>query len=280
MSSPGTSLPNPHADPRSSADLLSLARSKMSDIDDKDLWEIIIILQHRLPEIYDDITTLARSTAPRDQELAAHILGQGRMEHKSMESQCVAELRRILSQASDASLLTSAIHAIGHRRDAGIVDAVLPFATHENANVRYAVASSLGACEDDEAIQALITLSRDSDYDVRNWATFGIGTLTERDTPEIRDALAARLDEEGEEAHGEALVGLVTRRDPRAIKPLLEHLNESTDGDLIPLVWDCVDKLIEFRNEYPPEWTPLFETLAKKFPDYKGPAWLQHTEEK
>lgn len=279
---------NPHAvagtfnthPPRSSTDLLSLALSKMTDIDTEELWETIVILQDRLPEIYNDILALARSTDPRVLELAANILGQSRVEHKSMESQCVAELRHILSQANDASLLTSAIYAIGHRRDAGIVDAVLPFATHENAEVRHAVAFSLGACEDDKAIEALITLSRDSDYEVRNWATFGIGTLTERDTPEIRGALAARLHEEGEEAHGEALVGLVIRRDSRAIGPLLEHLTESTDGDLIPLVWDCVDQLIEFRSEYTSEWSPIFNALAKKFPDYKGPVWMRHTEEK
>ena len=261
-------------DTHSSSDLISLAQSKMSDIDSEELLEIIVILQHRLPELYTDIIALARSATPRDQELAADILGQGRVENKSMGSECVAELRRILSEASDSSLLTSAIHAIGHRRDAGIIDAVLPFAPHENADVRHAVASSLGGCDDDEAIEALITLSSDPDYDVRNWATFGIGNLSERDTPEIRDALAARLNEEGEEAHGEALLGLTIRRDPRAIEPLLKHLNESTDGDLIPLVWDCVERLIEFRNEYSPEWSPVFKVLDEKFPNYKGPTWL------
>ena len=43
----------------------------------------------------------------------------------------------------------------------------------------------------------------------------------ERDTPELRDALAARLDDTDPDARDEAVLGLARRGDPRALEPAL-----------------------------------------------------------
>ena len=45
------------------------------------------------------------------------------------------------------------------------------------------------------AVESLILLSADPDEDIRNWATFGLGSQAEGvDTPELREALVRRLD--------------------------------------------------------------------------------------
>ena len=51
---------------------------------------------------------------------------------------------------------------------------------------------------------------------VRDWATFALGTLAEADAEELRDALAARLDDPDEDTRLEAVHGLAVRGDPRA----------------------------------------------------------------
>ncbi len=76
----------------------------------------------------------------------------------------------------------------------------------------------------DEALNALIELSADADAKVRDWATFALGTLAEADSPALRDALAARLDDADEDTRMEAVHGLALRGDERAEAPARDLL--------------------------------------------------------
>jgi HEAT repeat protein len=82
-------------------------------------------------------------------------------------------------------------------------------------------------------VPALIDLMDDEDEDVRDWATFGLGVQLEADGPEIRDALARRITDPGNDTSGEALVGLARRKDPRCFEPISEALRFSVVGNLI-----------------------------------------------
>ncbi len=64
-----------------------------------------------------------------------------------------------------------------------------------------------------DAVDVLAVLSRDPDTDVRGWATFGLGSMIDRDTAQVRAALIARLDDPDADTRGEALVGLAARGD-------------------------------------------------------------------
>jgi len=59
------------------------------------------------------------------------------------------------------------------------------------------------------------------DRKVRSWAVFGLGSQTDADTPELREALFNALDDDDLEVRGEALVGLACRSDPRTREALL-----------------------------------------------------------
>ncbi|QAT87989.1 hypothetical protein EJ065_6460 [Corallococcus coralloides] len=87
----------------------------------------------------------------------------------------------------------------------------------------------------------MIALSRDSDEDVRNRATFSLGSQAEEvDTPELRDALFDRLTESDMELRGEALVGLALRKDPRVLEPLRRELESS---EVVVLAVEAAEKL-------------------------------------
>ena len=62
------------------------------------------------------------------------------------------------------------------------------------------------------------------DDEIRDLATFGLGTQLNDDSAEIRDALAARLTDEHVDTRHEALIGLARRRDPRGLKATLDLL--------------------------------------------------------
>jgi len=205
---------------------------------------------------------LARNQNSKHQEVAATILGQNLVREKQLVQECAAELELMLRTEAclQPEALSSIIFALGCLKRTGFIDAILPYRSHPDADVRYAVTSSLGGCEDDNSINALITLSRDTDYDVRNWATFGLGSLVERDSEEIRKALADRLNESGNEVRGEALVGLVKRRDVRAINPLRGEIDLWMSR---PLIKDCVDLLIDAKEQLGAEWQPVFRDMGR-----------------
>jgi HEAT repeat protein len=74
-------------------------------------------------------------------------------------------------------------------------------------------------------VQALIELTADSDAEVRDWATAGLGSmLDDEDSAAIRDALAGRLDDSDAEVRGEALRGLAVRGDSRALDAIDREL--------------------------------------------------------
>jgi len=91
----------------------------------------------------------------------------------------------------------------------------------------------MAGCATDEAINTLIELMGDPDEDVRDWATFGLGTQTDADSPEIREALRNLLSDPFEYARSEAVWGLAKRKDPEGLRILLERLDSETwvDGD-------------------------------------------------
>lgn len=106
------------------------------------------------------------------------------------------------------------------------------FKHHADEGVRFGVVMGLLTLEDELAVQTLIELSTDADADVRDWATFGLGSQIELDTPAIREALVARLSDEDEDTRGEAMVGLARRHDSRMVAPLLTDLEHGYSGSL------------------------------------------------
>lgn len=56
-------------------------------------------------------------------------------------------------------------------------------------------------------------LTQDTDEDVRDWATFGLGVFGQLDSPEIREALVTRLSDTNADVRAEALAGLAARKE-------------------------------------------------------------------
>ena len=79
-----------------------------------------------------------------------------------------------------------------------------------------------------ETTQTLIDLMEDQADEVRDWATFGLGTLSDVDGPEVREALRKRLDDSFGEARDEAICGLARRRETLALQILLERLESGS----------------------------------------------------
>ena len=159
-------------------------------------------------------------------------MGQLGIPERTFPEESLTILLGMIGGEEDSDVLAAAAMALGHLRDGRAVKALVSLKNHPSENVRFGVVHGLSAHEDESAVGALVELSADDDDDVRNWATFGIGSLIDADTREIREALFRRLNDSDHEVRGEALVGLARRGDERVVEYLLKELSSGEVGAL------------------------------------------------
>jgi HEAT repeat protein len=218
-------------DPRPTEELIRIA---LTETDEDAAWKPVTVLHYRgSAEVLSHAQRLCTSTMPKERILGANILGQLGIPARAFPEECFHTMAEMLRQEEDPDVLNSVGIAFGHLKDARAVPLLAPLAQHPSADVRFGVVCGVSCQSGALAIQTLILLSRDEDDHVRDWATFGLGSLTPADTPEIREALIARLSDSRDDAMGEALVGLALRHDERALKPLIEQIQLGDVGTLL-----------------------------------------------
>ena len=219
-------------DSRSTEELIQLALTAPEEDDDgDDRWDFIWLLRYRgTRDVLDRAIALTESNNSEERTIGIQILGQLGIPDRTFPDECLTTLIGLLKHEIDPLILQSIGIALGHLNDARAIEPQLKFCLHPDWEVRYGVVLSMNGHNDKRAIAALIKLSGDDHPQVRNWATFGLGSLLEVDTPEIREALYQRFlledptDEETAEIQGEALVGLASRQDERILPKLMEQL--------------------------------------------------------
>jgi HEAT repeat protein len=210
--------------------------------DEEQYWEYIRSLHIRgTKEVLDQATKLCESESIQSIITGADILGQIGVPERTYPNEALAALRELIKvQDQNPQILNSALVAIGHTQqpeDNNDLVIVRKLSAHDNEDVRLGAVMVLWGHEDPESISTLITLSHDPDPNVRDWATTGIGSIIEADSEEIRAALLDRVKSEDKkdetDTYYEALMGLAVRKDPRAIKPILENLKSEDPPSLI-----------------------------------------------
>ena len=130
----------------------------------------------------------------------------------------------------DPNVLAMIADAFGNLGEPYGHDWLLRMRAHPDAAVREGVVTALAGRTGAQVVEALIELSTDTEPAIRDWATFALGTLAEHDSAELRDALAARLDDADPDARIEAVHGLAVRADTRAVEPALALLDAGERG--------------------------------------------------
>ncbi|WP_434387052.1 HEAT repeat domain-containing protein [Melittangium boletus] len=218
---------HPLEDPRSTEALIALALEGGEE-DDR-AWEAVRVLQERgTREVLDAAARLL--VAPEDTARArgADILGQLGVELDLFHEERLGLLLDLARRERVPGVLASTVSALGFLEDERAVPGLVALKGHPSGPVRCAVAQAMPATALAEAVAALVDLSADEDRDVRNWATFQLGSVCEADTPLLREALLRRVRETDLEIQGEALLGLAQRKAPQTLAPLLGALAART----------------------------------------------------
>jgi hypothetical protein len=208
-------------DRRSTRRLFQIA---VSEFESRKSWDAIHVLRLRgTREVFERAKQLCHSRKAKEREVGVDILAQIGARSPVFVRQSVSLL---INRLKDSSLRVVGATGVGlgHRGDARAIPHLIALRVHPSSRVRFGVAFGLASQKSSRVIQALIQLSRDKDRDVRDYATFGLAELNDRDTKAIRDALFARLKERDVEIRGQALIGLAKRKDKRVLQPLKKEL--------------------------------------------------------
>ncbi len=223
-------------DTRSTEEIIQLA---CNEEDEHNYWNYVYILHFRSgEEEFIAASKLCESQSVEERILGINILSQLGIPQRTFLQQSGDILLKLLSTEENSQVLASIGFAFGHLKDSRSISPLVKLKNHPDADVRMGVVSALSGQVSELAIQTLIDLSRDEDENIRNWATFNLGSQIETDTQAIRDALFARIiSETGSsdiiaEIRGEALVGLAIRKDERVINSLIIELKSGCVGIL------------------------------------------------
>lgn len=215
------------------------ARTLVADYDDDAAWEAVHALRRiGSREVFDFASEWCASPNPLKRTRGVDVLAQlGKTaDHPStgFPEDAYAIIVGLLGKEQDSRALDSEITALGHLDNPLAIPLITQYRTHQSEDVRFSVAFALGSLPDDpKSVDSLLLLMEDPDEDVRDWATFGLGTLSSWDSSEIREALLRRLRDTNDDVRQEAMAGLGKRREGRVVPFLIETLD-------CPPVSDCV----------------------------------------
>jgi HEAT repeat protein len=214
-----------------------VAKALGEDAESDAYWDYVRHLHKRgTLAVFERVAALCSSADSASRRLGLDIIAQLGYEVGRPFLERALPIAMRLASDPEPSVRASAIFALGHQWDARALPTLLEHQLDADPNVRWAVAQAIpnvtSTPPEAAAVDTLLALMRDTDSDVRDWATFGIGSQLEVDGDEIRQALKERLDDPDGDTAGEALVGLARRRDMGIVERVRGLLTESTVGNL------------------------------------------------
>jgi len=243
-------------DPRTTEELIRLA---LTEKDEDAAWEPVTVLHERgSREVLVAAQRLCASSEAAERELGANLLGQLGTPEQPFADERFDCLAKTIRSETDADVLQAIAVAFGHLNDPRCVELLLPLKAHPDDLVRWGVVHGIKGHSHPGAAEALIELCRDEDEEVRDWATFALGSEIDADSPEIREALWECLSDEYDEVRAEALTGLARRKDPRIAEILLKELA----AEYVEI--QTIDAAVEFGD---PILLPALKKLKKHWPE-------------
>jgi hypothetical protein len=201
-------------------------------------WRYISELrQRRTLDIYQKAVGLTKLTDKNEKIIGINVLAQFGYPRKH-KTQTLKTYFDLLKKEKDINVISSTLYGIGHNNENLTdiqINLLCNYQYHKSATIRYSLIFALLGIENKNAINTLIKLSKDKDLDIRDWATFGIGSQIEADNLEIREALWERVTDTDKNTRDEAIAGLAKRKDQRVKEILKKELDEADNFSSLTL---------------------------------------------
>ncbi len=237
-------------------------------------WNLVSSLRDRAPDdVFPQAEKWCASEDWRERELGTDLLVNGWNLDPELSFPMKPEAGRLLQsllQDPHPDVVVSAIHAAAHLDVSyELLSDRMDLAVHESTSVRHAMASSIHVQDTGKnEFRMLLALMQDEDHEVRNWAIFNLGTQSNIDGTEIREALRAGLKDSFVLARMEAVTGLARRGDAVVIPIIRDALEQGSHADDFHLMDDWLEAAAEIAS---PELLPSLEGLRTTFDDDLDP---------
>ena len=217
-------------------------------------WEYISILRSR-PEndVFRQCIKLTSSDIPKNRIVGINVLAQLGVSPRPFYHETIDRYFELLENEKEPEVIMSILYGVGHNNENLNRAQIKKLCSYINTNsslIKEGLVFSLLGKNDADAIKTLMFFSTDKLSYIRDWATFGIGSLIEKNTIEIRNALWKRINDKHQDVKLEAIAGLAKRRDIRVkevIKRellggeygilLFEAILSLNDKDFLPLLY-------------------------------------------
>ena len=207
--------------------------------EDEAPWEAVHALRNiGTRQVFERAADLCESNDPLSRARGADVLAQlGKTaDHGSnnFPEESYSVMTNLGQRETEPQPLAAGIAALGHLGNPLAVPLITSFFSHPGPDVRFDVAFALGCFPNAPlSIETLLRLMQDTDDDVRDWATFGLGVLGNTDSDEIREGLVRCLNDSDEDVREEAMVGLGKRKEQRVLSDLMNALERPQTADRV-----------------------------------------------
>lgn len=205
----------------------------------------------------DRVLELLESSVADERTLAVRALTYKLGE--SFQSEIIPRLYELSKVEQEAPVLEALCYAMYHLGADERVSHLKHLVAHGSPSVRFALAACFFGTDDSEGINCLVSLSRDEDPEVRNWATTALGqSIKYLDDPApLKQTFVERLDDEERDTRLEAVSALskFQEKDKKALAVLISELG----SDPVPLI--AIEAAISFAS--PELTTPLRQLLDR-----------------
>jgi HEAT repeat protein len=244
----------------------------------KTFWENIHELRRRPnKEVYNRAFKLADSESEKEKIIGIYVLAQLGFEPRFQQSKTIKLYFKLLENEKSPKVISAILSSISHNNEKlneKQILKLLKYKTHKFVDVRFQLTLAISCLKNEVAIENLIELSTDKNADIRNWATFGLGTQIEIDNSQIRNALWERVNDTDASTREEAIFGLAKRKEVKIKEILIKELKKIDEfGSLI------LEAIEEFKDK---DFIKLIEKQISENEKTKtvNEEWLTNTLEK
>lgn len=203
----------------------------------KTYWSNISELRSRPTEsTYKQAYALASSHIDKEKIIGLDVLQQLGYDPRFNQKETIELHFKLLNEYQSNSVLISIFYGIGHNNEnlsAKQISKLTEYKHIKNTDVKYSLISALSGIENSKTINVLIEFMEDKAALIRNWSTFGIGTLTDISNPNVINALWNRVLDTDFETKSEAIFGLARRKDKQIKEVIISELNQGNYGSLL-----------------------------------------------
>lgn len=219
------------ADTRTDEELFHVVVTETDD--DKHSHAVFTLRYRGTREIYDTAVRLCHGRLAVERRQGVNVLAQFRNAYgrkHPYRQETIDLFVDMLASEKRVTVISMLLWGLEQLDDDRVVELMVRFKEHPNKWVRKQAAIALGhfAHCNEQALRAVVDLCRDPDRDVRDWATFELGSQfdpEDLDIPEAHTVLWERANEDDREIRSQALRGLVFRGEVGLTECLMRELD-------------------------------------------------------